>query len=356
MNLRFIQLWVLVFVANYSFAQELFYANRLCEKIVIDGELSELEWSCSELACDFVVSYPTFGDTSKFQSFVNILYDDEALYVGGILFDPNPDSVSYTLSQRDDYGNGDWFGIRLDPYATNQTAFMFAVTAAGVEIDAIEYIDDADFSWNAVWKSATQRRDDGWSFEMRIPFSAIRFPKKDVQKWNINLSRQVRRIRETSTWNPLDPEVYGEITQSGQLLGIENVKSPIRLSFTPYLTSYVENNFDATKGSQVWNQRLTGGMDLKYGVNDAFTIDMTLIPDFGQTRSDNQILNLSPFEIRFNENRPFFLEAMDLFRIGGVFYTRRVGGRPFNYSSKYNASKRRVHSLKSIRIAFNQCL
>ena len=140
-----------------------------------------------------------------------------------------------------------------------------------------------------------------------------------MQDWHVNFTREVRRLREQSDWNPVDPNKFGVLTQSGHVSGIKNIKSPIRLSFTPYVTGYLQNSYDEISGEQTWQSRVTGGLDLKYGLNDAFTLDMTLIPDFGQTRSDNQVLNLGPFEVRFNENRPFFIEGTDLFQIGGVF-------------------------------------
>lgn len=170
---------------------------------------------------------------------------------------------------------------------------------------------------------------------MKIPYSALRFPNQDIQEWNINFWRGVRRTRENSTWNPIDPKVFGEITQSGRLHGLRDIKSPLRLSFTPYATGYLENSYDSELGRQTWKQRATGGLDLKYGLNDAFTLDMSLVPDFGQTTSDRQVLNLGPFEVRFDENRPFFLEGTDLFRTGGVFYSRRVASTPYNYDAPY---------------------
>ncbi len=304
--------------------------QRSADEIKIDGELTEPQWEAAEIAADFTENYPQPGISSRYKSKVRMYYDDNALYIAGEMFDPKPDSVSYTLSQRDDWGNADWFAVTLDPYANNINAFCFSVTAAGVEYDALLYTDDSDVSWNAVWRSAAKRQDYGWSFEMKIPFSAVRFPNKKLQEWNINFIRQVRRDRQKSYWNEVDPEVFGEITQAGKMVGMENVESPIRLSFTPYVTGYIENSFDEVAQKQTWGQRLTGGLDLKYGLNDAFTLDMTLIPDFGQTTSDKQILNLGPFEVRFDENRPFFLEGTDLFSIGGVFYSRRIGAQPFN--------------------------
>lgn len=302
----------------------------------LDGFLDENQWTDAAEICDFTVSYPNFGQYSAFTSYVRVFYDEQALYVGGFLFDPVPDSVSYTLSQRDDYGNGDWFRVTIDPYATNVTAFSFALTAAGVELDAIEYVSGSDYTWNAVWKSATVAQAEGWSFEMRIPFSAIRFPKSDIHEWNVNFTRQIRRIREESSWHPINPAIYGTITQSGKLSGMDSLKAPMRLSFTPYLSAYLENAYDEEAKETTWKRRIMGGMDMKYGLNDAFTLDMTLIPDFGQTVSDKHILNLGPFEVLYDENRPFFLEAMDLFRIGGIFYSRRVGGTPFKYNAAYD--------------------
>lgn len=176
-----------------------------------------------------------------------------------------------------------------------------------------------------------QRQDYGYSVEIKIPYSAIRFPNKSVQDWKVNFKRSVRRTREESYWSPVDPTKYGEIQQAGNAEDIEGIEPPLRLSFTPYLTGYYEN----TSGDG--NYRLNGGMDLKYGITEAFTLDMTLIPDFGQARSDNLVLNLSPFEVQFDENRAFFTEGTDLFGIGGVFYSRRVGGTPYKHNDVYSS-------------------
>ena len=329
---------LVLLVSTTSWSQTRTYIiDRNAQEIKIDGELTEPQWSKAEITTDFIDAYPKAGIPSKYQSIVRMYYDDNALYIGGEMHDSQPDSVSYTLSQRDDWGNADWFGIMLDPYANNINSFMFSVTAAGVEFDALLFTDDADVSWNAVWRSSVKKQEYGWSFEMKIPFSAVRFPNKAVQEWNINLVRQVRRDRQKSYWNEVNPEVFGEITQTGKLVGMKDIKSPIRLSFTPYVTGYAENSYDYAAQQQTWGQRVTGGLDVKYGLNDAFTLDMTLIPDFGQTTSDKQVLNLGPFEVRFDENRPFFLEGTDLFSIGNVFYSRRIGAETYNYWDAENS-------------------
>ena len=335
-----IRFLLLIFSLLLSFhglyAQREYHITKYDVPPVIDGVLNEDIWNQTEIADNFTVNSPVFGAISRFESKIHMFYDDNAIYIGGDLHDPSPDSISYSLSQRDDTGNADWFGVSLDPYANSVNGFAFIVTAAGVEVDGLESSNGFDGTWNAVWKSAVSKTETGWSFEMKIPYSAIRFPNKKVQEWNLNFWREVRRNRERSHWNPIDPAVFGAITQSGRLKGIENVKSPLRLSFTPYATGYLENSYDVDLNQQTWKRRITGGMDVKYGLNDAFTLDMTLIPDFGQTTSDKQVLNLGPFEVRYNENRPFFLEGTDLFQIGGVFYSRRIGGAPFRFYEAYD--------------------
>jgi hypothetical protein len=336
MMLRTVLFGWLLLTCGFGLSQKSYTIIRTDTPPDIDGDVKEVIWETANVATDFTTNSPVYGDPSRYHSEFRMCYDDNALYVSGRMYDPNPDSVSYTLSQRDDFGNADWAAVNIDPFGNNITAFSFALTSSGVEVDGLESGNgDFDQSWNTVWRSAAKKTEYGWSFEMKIPHSAYRFPNKDIQEWNINFARSVRRDREFSHWNPINPQVFGEITQSGRMVGIEGIKSPLRLSVTPYATGYVENSFDNALEKQTWKQRVTGGLDLKYGLNDAFTLDMTLIPDFGQTISDQQILNLGPFEVRFNENRPFFLEGTDLFQIGNVFYSRRIGGTPYKYGEAY---------------------
>lgn len=145
----------------------------------------------------------------------------------------------------------------------------------------------------------------GWVAELKIPFSAIRFPNKDEQSWYINFVREVKRNRDKSAWNAIDPQVQGFVNQSGILTGINNIKAPVRLSLSPYFSTYYDVFNDKANDVSAESWSFNGGADLKYGLNDAFTLDMTLIPDFGQVQSDNQILNLTPFETYFVEQRQF---------------------------------------------------
>ncbi|MBK7182455.1 MAG: hypothetical protein IPH89_05700 [Bacteroidetes bacterium] len=136
--------------------------------------------------------------------------------------------------------------------------------------------------------------------------------------------------------NEVKPQVSALVNQFGDITGIENIKSPLRLSITPYVSAYLENYPYNQIGKSNNSYSFNGGMDIKYGINESFTLDMTLVPDFGQVQSDNQVLNLSPFEVQFNENRQFFTEGTELFNRAGLFYSRRIGGQPLNYYNAYN--------------------
>jgi hypothetical protein len=326
-------------LSTYSFSQETYQVVRNDAKIIIDGVLDELIWKKATEANNFTTNYPKFGNQSRFKSKMYLVYDDDAIYIGALLDDPAPDSVMRVLSTRDDNGNADWAGILIDTYGQGLNGFGFAVTAAGVETDGLINDTDFDQSWNAVWKSEVKMTATGWAFEMRIPLAAIRFSKESIQKWKINFVRNVRREREQSYLFPVDPEKYGEIAQNGPTSGIENIKSPLRLSINPYFSTYAINSFNDETKKQEWGTKTTGGLDLKYGLSQAFTLDMSLIPDFGQTISDQRVLNVSPFEVKYNENRSFFTEGTDLFSIGNVFYSRRIGGEPYNAYKTYDSLK-----------------
>lgn len=300
-------------------------AFKISGEINVDGELNEEMWESSQTVSNFIQNTPIAGEPSIRQTEVKLLYDDNAIYIGAVMHDER-DSMSMTLSQRDDFGNADWFGLVFDPYNAGTIGFAFLVTSAGVQIDELHDVEDIDGNWNAVWKSAVTIHEDKWIAEMKIPFSAIRFSPDNMGDWGINFARGIRRNREQSYWNFYDPAGINLISQLGTLSGIKDIDAPFRLALTPYVSGYLEN-YDGNTGHST-----NGGMDVKWGVNEAFTLDMTLIPDFGQVQFDNQVLNLSPFEVRFNERRQFFTEGIELFtKSDEAFYSRRIGGRPVNF-------------------------
>lgn len=302
-------------------------AFRVTEKPIIDGKIDALYDKIPSRASRFTTFDPVPGEPSKYKTDVFIVYDDQAIFIAAKLYD-NPEDIIRDLSPRDALNNTDFFGISFDPYRAGISGFSFVVSAAGVQFDAKEGENGDDSSWNDVWKSAVKIVDDGWIVEMEIPYSALRFPTGNINDWNFNLVRSVRKSREKSFWNPIDPNVDGFLPQMGVLKNIRDVKSPLRLSLTPYV-GYQANTFTQPNGKAGFDNRLAGGLDVKYGINDAFTLDMILIPDFSQVRSDVQVLNLSPFEVRFDENRPFFTEGLELFETANIVYTRRIGARGY---------------------------
>ncbi|MCB0478513.1 MAG: carbohydrate binding family 9 domain-containing protein [Crocinitomicaceae bacterium] len=323
---------ILIFTTSLSisFAQRTLTIPLFDEPIKVDGVLDEKEWSKIEWQTNFTQDYPKTGEPCTRKTQFKMGYDNTSLYIGAILYD-DKDSIFYTLSERDDFGNGDYFGVIIDPYQGGNNGFGYFVTAAGVRRDAYYFGEDADESWNAVWSSKTTKTDSAWILEIQIPFSAIRFPRKEVQTWNINFVRQIRRNRENAYWNPVDPKKFGLLNQFGLLEGIKGIKPPVRLSFSPYASTYARH-YPNPNGKD-WDFGYGLGMDLKYGITDAFTLDMTLVPDYTNVRTDDQVLNLTPFEVQFNENRQFFTEGMELYNIGEIFYSRRIGGRPLYFNS-----------------------
>lgn len=301
--------------------------------IVVDGIFDEIDWLMAEVITDFHQNNPRPGKPASQPTEVRLLYDDEAIYVAATMYDVHNDSIARQLSQRDQTENADIFAIYIDTYNDRLNAFQFMVTASGVKVDArLSPLDD-DLSWDAVWHSDVHIAEGNWYVEMKIPFSALRFPKKDVQTWGINFFREIRRFREQSYWNFVNPAIDGFVNQFGTLEGIRGVEASTRLFFFPYASAYVENVSNPETGTSETNTILNGGMDIKYGINDAFTLDVTLIPDFGQVLPDNEVLNLSPFEVFFVERRQFFTEGIELFSKGDIFYSRRIGGRPLSYFS-----------------------
>ena len=342
--LRFVLLLILSLTLQYAAATERpgarqATAERTEESIKIDGNLSEMIWQQATPAVDFVQNSPTPGATPRQRSEVRIAYDNTSLYVGALLYDAKPDSITRELSARDNVGNADFFGIMIDAFQTGQNGVGFFVNPDNVQTE-LKYFPGGrggrgvfagDRNWDAVWESETRLTEQGWVIEMRIPYSALRFPNVTAQTWNVNFVRHLRRARETSFWNEVDPEVQGILNQSGEVTGIRDIKPPVRLNASPFITVGVTNYYDKNASPRSeWSNRFGGGMDVQYGINDAFTLDMTLIPDFSEARSDNVVLNLSAFEQRFSENRQFFQEGTELFNKGGLFYSRRIGGRPLN--------------------------
>jgi hypothetical protein len=310
----------------------------------IDGSLDDVAWQKAVVATDFIQNFPTYGIPVSKKTEVKILYDNTGIYIGAYLYD-DPALIRKQITARDgeQQSDVDYFSVFFDTYNDHQNGFQFLVTTANVQTDARlspnsggDFNSFGDKTWDAVWDSKVSMKADGWVVEMRVPYISLRFAKKDVQNWGLQLLRFFRRNNESSFWNPVDPKVNGFVNQFGELKELKNILPPLRLSLSPYVTTGFRSS-PQTKG--YLNEWLrNGGMDVKYGLNESFTLDATLIPDFGQVISDNVVNNLTPYEIRFTENRPFFSEGTEIFNKAGLFYSRRVGATP----SGFNTVKRFV--------------
>ncbi len=345
------------FTPSFAFSQatqRILTAKRTTQYIKIDGLLTDSAWNNASLMTDLIEFRPKIGAKEDYGTRTEawLMYDDKGIYFGGYCHERTKDSIARELVGRDGFGTNDYVGIIFDTYYDKLNGFEYFVTPLNEQWDAkmsppSTNGNSEDFTWNAVWESGAVIHDDGWSFEMFIPYSAIRFGKKDVQTWGFNITRRRRKTEQQFTWNPIDPNVNGFLTQEGLWADISHIKPPLRLQFSPYFSTYVNHYPYNVAGQKNWTSSVNGGMDVKYGISQAITLDMTLIPDFGQVQSDNQVLNLTPFEVKFNENRSFFTEGTELFGKGNLFYSRRVGGTPLHFYDVGNYLNSNEHIVKN---------
>lgn len=344
MRIKTISPIIFLFLSLYGIAQttpaKQLPARRTSKPVKIDGLITEDAWKDAATMDNLVEFRPTVGrlEENENRTVTYLMYNDEGIYFGGYCHERTKDSIATELAGRDGFGTNDYVGIIFDTYYDKINGFEYFITPLNEQWDAKMAPGDnggEDFSWNAVWESGAVIHNDGWSFEMFIPFSAIRFSKKEVQTWGVNITRRRRKTEQQYTWNPINPNVNGFLTQEGTWTDIANIKPPLRLQFAPYLSTYANHFPHNTAGKKNWTSSVNGGLDVKYGISQAFTLDATLIPDFGQVQSDNRIANLTPFEVQYQENRPFFNEGTELFNKAGIFYPRRIGIDPILLHSPY---------------------
>ena len=317
-------LFLIVCSINTFSQKKTLQAKSISENMVIDGKINEQIWESASIATDFIMFEPDNGKpiSPDKKTEVKVLYDNNAIYISALLYDNEPEKIQRELTSRDVFGVSDHFSVHINGFNDGQQDFRFFVSASGVQMDCLATEDYEDFSWDSIWDSEVTLTEFGWVVEMKIPYAALRFSKADKQTWGLNFMREIKRDVQKYTWNLVDTKIGAVITQAGILEGIENIKPPTRLFFIPYVSGYYqEDDFNS-------DRTLKAGLDIKYGINDSFTLDAILVPDFGQTKFDNAILNLEPFEQQLEENRPFFTEGTDLFSKGNLFYSRRIGGAP----------------------------
>ena len=317
---------------NYSQDRKEIEVKRFQTPPIIDGKLNDLHWLNSNPAKDFERWMPNNGSKEKkgYENLVYMGYDDNNIYIAGKL--KNPNTIPIEFSQRDNIWevNAETFFVSINTYDDNINYQGFQVTSAGTLGDMYTSVEmsPTDWDFDTVFESKVSINENDWTLEMKIPFSALRFPSKNIQNWGINFGRKIVETGEVYTWNFVD-QINSEYAESmGLTKGIKGVTPPLRLFFYPY----AQTSVDFKNGNKPLNA-YSAGMDLKYGINNSFTLDATLIPDFGQVAFDEKELNLSPFEQKFDENRAFFTEGSQLFkkadsqgyRGGNFFYSRRIG-------------------------------
>ncbi|WP_286761865.1 DUF5916 domain-containing protein [Salegentibacter sp. UBA1130] len=312
-----------------SLPRKNYTATKIQESPVIDGILDDKAWNNLTNAKNFVMYYPGDGNLipQSHNTEVKVVYTNEALYIAAYLYENRPEKIVKQFTQRDNLEQSDYFQIDINTYDDGENQIRFAVTAAGTRADAKISGNNEDFGFNIVWEAEVSQDESGWYAEVRIPYAALRFPEKQEQEWGIQFLRQISHRNESYTWNYVDKAVGLMSQQTGLLTGIKNIEPPTRLSFYPYTSAEI----DIFDGQTETN--FNAGLDVKYGISKAFTLDMTLVPDFGQVAYDDVELNLGPFEQIFGENRAFFTEGTELFTKGDLFYSRRVGNTPIGFNS-----------------------
>ena len=325
-------------------------AVRLSASISIDGVLDELVWSRASPITDFVQTLPVEGSSVSERTEVRLAFDDDAIYVGAVLEDRSP--VTTRLARRDaGLDDSDLFLLLLDSYHDHETAYRFWTNPSGVMGDAIVTGNSAgsgDSSWDPVWDLATEVTGSGWTVEMRIPFSQLRFGPEEQQVWGIQIERNINRAGENATF-PFTPLLErAGVSRFAHLDGIEGIEPGRRLELLPYVVARGEYlQLEDPSGVNFANPYRSGsdlfgsaGLDLKYRVSSNVTLDATVNPDFGQVELDPSVINLTAFETRYSERRPFFVEGADIFTFGEagpmgsvgrgpeLVYSRRIGRPP----------------------------
>ncbi len=312
-------------------------AVRVSEPIVVDGVLDEPAWQTAQPAADFYQQAPDEFSPSTERTDVRFLYDDDMLYVGAVMYDPEPERL-VTNELRRDFGGfqNDVLTLIFDTFLDKRNAYAFMVNPGGAQRDVqvAENGRRTDANWDGAWIVRTRIRDDGWSLEFALPFKTLRFPDRDNQDWGLNLMRIVRKKYEFSTWSPVPRQFsHYAIGYGGVLSGIGGVRRGHDLRITPFTTAQLNRTGPATRG---WVGKGDGGVDVKWGVTSSLLLDASLRTDFSQVEADEQQINLTRFSLFFPEKRQFFLENSSSFQVGlGAteeerndfvpFFSRRIG-------------------------------
>ena len=322
------------------------HALRAAEPVRVDGILDDSIWTQAAPVSGFTQRVPNEGAPATERTEVRVVFDNNAIYVAAELFDTAPDSIRTQLARRDNWVSADRFYVFLDPYHDKRTGFYFAINASGVQYDGTLFNDDwDDNTWDGVWQGAVRRTPTGWTVEMRIPYSQLRFKPGTVPVWGINFKRDIARRNESDYLTFTPSNGSGFVSRFPELQGLE-LNPPRRIELLPYTTAkaeYVSHDpGDPYNDGSVYGIGVGG--DFRVGLGSNLTINGTINPDFGQVEVDPAVVNLSDVETFFPERRPFFVEGANTFTnfgFGGsnnywgfnwssydFIYTRRIGRAP----------------------------
>ena len=303
-------------------------AVQVTEAPTVDGVLDEAMWQRATPLAGFVQADPFEGQPGSERTEVRILYDDEAIYVGVVCFDRDPSLIVTTDTRRDaGLGDMDSFQMIFDTFHDRQNGFVFGTNAAGIQYDAqVRDQGGQSASWDGSWEVRTKTSETQWTAEFRIPLRTLRYGPAP-QTWGVNFFRNIQRTRERTYWSPLERTYeLGRLSSAGELRGL-GLKTPRNFKVLPYAVSSANRNF--TPGAET---DLAGdiGFDAKFGITPSVNLDATYNTDFAQVEVDTQQINLTRFNLRFPEKRPFFLENSGLFSVGkgnelDLFFSRRIG-------------------------------
>lgn len=334
---------VLLFVSLSLYAQKRIYTTHKItgEPPRIDGIFNDPAWNEVKWSGDFVQLQPYENKPPSQKTQFKILYDNYNLYVAIRAFDTAPDSIVKRMSRRDGF-DGDWVEINIDSYHDLRSAFSFTVNAAGVKGDeAITNDNNWYADWDPIWYVKTAIDSLGWTAEMRIPLTQLRFGKQESYTWGLQVNRRLFRKQERSSWVFISPNAAGWVHYFGELKGIKDIKPKKQFDLVPYslgrFEHYQPNESNPFLPGHKWSG--SAGLDGKIGITNDFTLDFTINPDFGQVEADPSEVNLTTFETKFPEKRAFFIEGRDKLSqtiTGGdgplsgdnLFYSRRIGHHP----------------------------
>ncbi|MBI5473191.1 MAG: carbohydrate binding family 9 domain-containing protein [Ignavibacteriae bacterium] len=311
-------------------------AERVSTAPHVDGFLNDDAWRRAQPAIAFTQRDPDEGRPASEPSEIRVLYDDSNVYFGCMFYDARPDGIVARLTRRDNEIESDFASIRIDSFHDSQNCYEFTFNPAGVKIDILQYEDanKEDASWDVVWDLETRILDNGWSAEVRIPLSVLRYRSiAGEQEWGINFIRYISRKKETSRWTFTPKSETGFVSRFGHLTGLDSLPNARRLELLPFVVTKQD-----WQPEQVTRRRIDAfsgdaGLDVKYSLSNNFLLDATVNPDFGQVEADPAVLNLSTFETFYPEKRPFFIEGTQIIRFTtfgdafgpGMFYSRRIG-------------------------------